>query len=77
MVLGNNSIVDQGPWQTIKVKSESLAKFSATSHHLNENTKLAGGYDALNAQLRVKEETEADLARQTGDPAIYGIFSFL
>ncbi|KAI3328394.1 putative ABC transporter [Ustulina deusta] len=74
VVLGNNSIVDQGPWQTIKVKSESLAKFSATSHHLNENTKLAGGYDALNAQLRVKEETEADLARQTGDPAIYGYY---
>ncbi|KAJ3575139.1 hypothetical protein NPX13_g4135 [Xylaria arbuscula] len=76
VVLGNSSVVDQGPWQAIKVRIDSVTKFSAASHSLNENTKLEGGYDALNAQLRVKEETKADLARQTGDPAIYALIVF-
>ncbi|KAK5626723.1 hypothetical protein RRF57_002438 [Xylaria bambusicola] len=74
VVLGNNGIIEQGPWQTIKLKTQTLAKFSATSHQVIEDTKLVGRYDALDAQIRVKEETEADLSRQTGDPAIYGYY---
>ncbi|KAI0521679.1 putative ABC transporter [Xylaria bambusicola] len=74
VVLGNNSIVEQGPWRTIKLKSQTLAKFSAGTQQPVEDAKLAGRYDALNAQIRVKEETEADLSRQTGDPAIYGYY---
>ncbi|KAI0555381.1 putative ABC transporter [Xylaria curta] len=73
VVLGNHGIVDQGPWQTIKVKAASLAKCSA-SHHLSENTNLSASFDKLSAQLRTRDETEIDLARQTGDPAIYGYY---
>ncbi|KAI0189383.1 putative ABC transporter [Xylaria flabelliformis] len=73
VVLGNYGIIDQGPWQTIKVKAASLAKFSA-SHHLSENANLSASFDKLNAQLRAKDETEVDLARQTGDPAVYGYY---
>ncbi|TRX93894.1 hypothetical protein FHL15_005276 [Xylaria flabelliformis] len=70
VVLGNYGIIDQGPWQTIKVKAASLAKFSA-SHHLSENANLSASFDKLSAQLRAKDETEVDLTRQTGDPAVY------
>ncbi|KAI0859592.1 putative ABC transporter [Xylaria cubensis] len=73
VVLGNYGIIDQGPWQTVKVKAASLAKFSA-SHHLSENANLSASFDKLNAQLRAKDETEVDLARQTGDPAVYGYY---
>ncbi|KAI1756695.1 putative ABC transporter [Xylaria castorea] len=73
VVLGNHGIIDQGPWQTIKVKAASLAKFSA-SHHLSENANLSASFDKLSAQLRTKDETEVDLARQSGDPAIYGYY---
>jgi ATP-binding cassette subfamily C (CFTR/MRP) protein 1 len=73
VVLGDRGIVDQGSWQNIKIKAASIAKF-ASSHAGKENVVLSANYDKLSAQLRVKDETELDLARQTGDTALYGSF---
>ncbi len=73
MVLGDRGIVDQGSWQNIIVKAESIAKF-ASGHTSKENVVLSANYSKFSAQLRAKDETELDLARQTGDAALYGSF---
>lgn len=71
VVLGEHGIVDQGSWRNIKIKAASIAKFS-TGLHTKNPTVLSANYDRLSAQLRTKAETEADLARHTGDPTLYG-----
>lgn len=72
VVLGDHRIMDQGNWQNIKIKAASIAKFSS-SHHIKDNSAvLSAKFDELSAQLRAKDETEIDLARQSGDPALYG-----
>jgi hypothetical protein len=53
----------------MRVKAAYISKFS-TNHHTK--TMQLTSFDKLNTQIRAKEETEADLARQTGDPALYG-----
>ncbi|KAI1842151.1 hypothetical protein JX266_011684 [Neoarthrinium moseri] len=73
VVLGNRGIVDQGSWQNINTKATSIAKFSS-SHTSRENVILSANYDKLSAQLRAKDDTELDLARQTGDTALYGYY---
>jgi ATP-binding cassette subfamily C (CFTR/MRP) protein 1 len=73
VVLGDRGIIDQGNWQNIKIKAASIAKFSS-SHHIKDNAILSANFDKLSAQLRAKDEIEIDLARQTGDPALYGNF---
>jgi hypothetical protein len=55
----------------MKIKAASLAKISP-SHHIKDNAVLSADFDKLSAQLRAKDETEIDLARQSGDPALYG-----
>ena len=74
MVLGDHGIIDQGNWQNIKIKAASIAKFSS-SYHNKDNAALSANFDKLSAQLRAKDDTEIDLARQSGDPALYGNFS--
>lgn len=64
-------IVEQGAWQEIKTKIASIAKFSSRSQ-ARQNTGLSANFDKLTAQLRVKDETQEDLARQTGDAFLYG-----
>ena len=73
VVLGDYEILDQGNWQDIKVKAASIAKFSS-SHHTQDNTILSADFDKLSAQFRAKDEAEIDLARQTGDLALYSNF---
>ncbi|KAJ8131478.1 hypothetical protein O1611_g2147 [Lasiodiplodia mahajangana] len=73
IVLGNRTIVDQGTWQEIKVKTASIAKFSSRSQ-AKENGTLSANFDKLSAQLRVKDETKADLARHTGDLSLYSYY---
>ncbi|KAH2977182.1 hypothetical protein KXW58_005982 [Aspergillus fumigatus] len=74
VVLGDHRIIDQGNWQNIKIKAASIAKFSSRHHTKVNNAVLSAKFDELSAQLRAKDETEIDLARQTGDPALYGYY---
>ncbi|KAI0127391.1 putative ABC transporter [Xylariales sp. AK1849] len=73
VVLGDRGIIDQGKWQDLNIKATSIAKFSS-SHTGKENVILSANYDKLSVQLRAKDETELDLARQTGDVALYGYY---
>ncbi|KAF7162579.1 hypothetical protein CNMCM5623_007825 [Aspergillus felis] len=73
VVLGDHRIIDQGIWQNIKIKAASIAKFSS-GHHTRDKAVLPANSDELSAQLRAKDETEIDLARRTGDPALYGYY---
>ncbi|KAF5855575.1 hypothetical protein ETB97_008974 [Aspergillus alliaceus] len=74
VVLGDHRIIDQGNWQNIKVKAASVAKFSSSYDTKVSNAVLSAKFDELSAQLRANAETEIDLARQTGDPALYGYY---
>ncbi|KAI1809574.1 putative ABC transporter [Poronia punctata] len=70
VVLGQGRIVDQGKWADIRIKATTISKF-ITSHSSNqENTVVAH----LNDQVWAKEDTEADLSRQTGDSALYAYY---
>ena len=71
MVLGHRGIVDQGSWQDLKFKATSIAKFSS-GRGTRDDTILSANFDKLRAQVRVKDETEIDLARKTGDFSLYG-----
>ncbi|RAH84629.1 putative ABC transporter [Aspergillus japonicus CBS 114.51] len=73
VVLGEHRIVDQGRWEDLKIKAASIEKFSGSQHTPN-NAVLTAKYETLGAQLRAKDETEMDLARQTGDPALYAYY---
>ncbi|KAI1820889.1 putative ABC transporter [Xylaria intraflava] len=73
VVLGDHGIIDQGSWQDIKVKAASIEKFSS-SRHVKANTVLSANFDHLSAQIRARNETKVDLARQTGDPGLYGYY---
>ncbi|KAF7943713.1 uncharacterized protein EAE97_005783 [Botrytis byssoidea] len=73
VVLGDNGIIDQGNWQSIKIKAGSIAKFSSGSH-TKDNATVSAAFAKLSAQVRAKDEAEIDLARQSGDPALYGYY---
>ncbi|KAM3441708.1 hypothetical protein MY4824_001486 [Beauveria thailandica] len=70
VVLGNHGVIEQGPWSSIKIKAESIDKFSSVTNATGSSP-LAANFNSLNAQLRIKDEDEVDLARQTGDTALY------
>lgn len=76
MVLGDNGIKEQGPWEEIKVKAGSIAKF--TRNQLRGGGQNDGffisseNFDKLCVQVRATDEAEMDLARQTGDFDLYG-----
>jgi hypothetical protein len=71
LVLGDHGIKEQGTWQEIQVKTASVAKFTISPQ--DKNTVLSANFDQLRAQFRATDEAETDLARQTGDLALYGI----
>ncbi|KAI0129811.1 putative ABC transporter [Xylariales sp. AK1849] len=73
VVLDNRSIIDQGNWQSLSRKAISVAKFSP-GHQVKDNALLAANFDRLGAQVRAKDESEMDLARRSGDPALYGYY---
>ncbi|KAI1109282.1 putative ABC transporter [Nemania sp. NC0429] len=73
VILGNRGIVDQGRWENLKVKAESIAKFSS-SRTTGDSAILGNNFDKLSAQLRARGEIGADLTRQTGDIALYGYY---
>ncbi|KAI1179905.1 putative ABC transporter [Nemania sp. FL0916] len=73
VVLSDHRIVEQGSWEEIQVKTAAISKFSS-SHQVEESAVISANFDKFTAQLRAQDETEADLARQTGDPALYGYY---
>ncbi|OKL59922.1 hypothetical protein UA08_04651 [Talaromyces atroroseus] len=73
VVLNNHGILAQGNWHKIQTEAVYPAKFSS-GHRVKDSAILSGNFEKLNAQLRAKDETEVDLARQTGDPAVYGYY---
>ncbi|KAI1326803.1 putative ABC transporter [Xylariaceae sp. FL0255] len=74
VILGDQGIIDQGNWKDLQIKSESIAKFSSSHALTQEKGTLSASFDKLGAQLRAKGDTGRDLARQTGDTALYGYY---
>lgn len=74
VLLGNHSVLEQGPWSRIKMKAAAVPKFSASTTSTAAGAALSSSFSTLNAQLQRKNEDEADLARQTGDTALYGYY---
>lgn len=72
VVLGDRGIKEQGTWQAIQVKAVSIAKFTPGPQSKSDVV-LSTNFDQLRTQFRAKDEAEVDLARQTGDLALYGI----
>ncbi|TVY42741.1 ABC transporter [Lachnellula subtilissima] len=73
VVLEDHGIKEQGNWQTIEGKASSIAKFTSSSQSKYDLSQSAN-FDKLSAQTRAKDEAEVDLARQTGDSALYGYY---
>ncbi|ATZ47318.1 hypothetical protein BCIN_02g06110 [Botrytis cinerea B05.10] len=73
VVLGDHGIIDQGDWQSIKIKAGSIAKFSS-GNNIKDNAAVVAAFAKLSAQVRAKDEAEIDLARQSGDSALYGYY---
>lgn len=73
VVLKDHEILDQGNWHKIQFKATFSTKL-LSSYRNKDSTILAANFEKLNNQLRAKDETELDLARQTGDPSLYGEF---
>ncbi|KAF8851871.1 putative ABC transporter [Acephala macrosclerotiorum] len=73
LIVGDGGIQEQGSWQDIKAKSNSIMKFVPKSRDASDGT-LVAGFDKLNAQMRARDEAEVDLSRQTGDFALYGYY---
>lgn len=73
VVLGDHGIIDQGNWQTIKFETGSIAKFSS-GNRSKDNLAVSAAFDKLSSQVQAKDEAEIDLARQSGDFALYGYY---
>ncbi|KAJ2990299.1 hypothetical protein NUW58_g3015 [Xylaria curta] len=75
VVLGDHGVLEQGTWENIKVKAQSISKFSK-SHDATDNATLSANFDKLSAQVQAKEEAGADLARRTGDATLYAYYFY-
>ncbi|KFY45085.1 hypothetical protein V495_03127 [Pseudogymnoascus sp. VKM F-4514 (FW-929)] len=73
VVLGDHGIKEQGTWQAIQVKAVSIAKFTPGPQSKSDVVPSTN-FDQLRTQFRAKDEAEVDLARQTGDLALYGYY---
>ncbi|KAH8689022.1 putative ABC transporter [Talaromyces proteolyticus] len=73
VILGSNTIIDQGHWKNIMHKAASLAKYSS-SRHVADNRSSSASFHKLSGQLQAKNEAEIDLARRSGDPTLYGYY---
>ncbi|KAF7874446.1 uncharacterized protein EAF02_008423 [Botrytis sinoallii] len=73
VVLGYHGITDQGSSQSIKIKAGSIAKFSS-GNHVKDNAAVAAAFARLSTQVRAKDEAKIDLARRSGDAALYGYY---
>ncbi|KAK7996449.1 hypothetical protein PG989_004489 [Apiospora arundinis] len=73
VVLGNGGVVKQGNWRMLNLNAAPISKLSS-GHTSDESMVLSADYENLSHQLRANAETELDLARQTGDTALYGYY---
>ncbi|KAK6853983.1 hypothetical protein PG995_010795 [Apiospora arundinis] len=73
VVLGNGGVVKQGNWRMLNLNAAPISKLSS-GHTGDESMVLSADYENLSHQLRANAETELDLARQTGDTALYGYY---
>ncbi|KAB5582239.1 putative ABC transporter [Coniochaeta sp. 2T2.1] len=72
VLVGNGRMIEQGTWQTLQAKSAAISKFIPNaSSELKNDGPVSSTNNKLQAQLRAKDEAETDLARQTGDFALY------
>lgn len=75
ILLGESRVLEQGPWQSLQGKSAATSKF--VPGHISERQNHgvpSADLSKLQAQLRAKDEAEVDLARKTGDIALYGYY---
>ncbi|KAK0641279.1 ABC transporter type 1, transmembrane domain-containing protein [Cercophora newfieldiana] len=72
IVLGDGGIKEQGTWDEIREKTAAIAKFIPSSSGQRENGVAQNS--KLTGQLRARDEAEVDLARKTGDMALYGYY---
>jgi ATP-binding cassette, subfamily C (CFTR/MRP), member 1 len=74
VVLGDGEIKEEGSWDKIKGKTAAIAKFIPSRDHFEGFATVEGVANfKLTAQLRARDEAEVDLARKTGDIALYGL----
>ncbi|CRG86131.1 Multidrug resistance-associated protein 6 [Talaromyces islandicus] len=73
VVLEDHRILNQGHWQDIKIGGAPSAKLSS-GYRTKDNNILSTNFEKLGAQLLAKDETEMDLSRKSGDPALYGYY---
>lgn len=74
-LLGHSQVLEQGPWESLRTKATEVSKFvpDYIGKRMQEETPSAD-LSKLQAQLRAKDEAEVDLARKTGDVALYGYY---
>lgn len=73
VILEGGGVKAQGNWEAVKNKvSSSISKFSL-QHQTDRafGTTPSRNPGRLNAQLQVRQEAQADLARKTGDLGLY------
>lgn len=76
VLLGDGGVREQGTWDSLQAKLAAIEKFIPPASGKDES-KSAPEIDLtrrLEAQLRVRDEAETDLARKTGDVALYGYY---
>ncbi|KAB5513252.1 ABC transporter-like protein [Coniochaeta sp. 2T2.1] len=72
VLVGNGRVIEQGTWQTLQAKSAAMSKFIPNaSSELKNDGPVSSTNNKLQARIRAKDEAETDLARQTGDFALY------
>ncbi|OIW22995.1 putative ABC transporter [Coniochaeta ligniaria NRRL 30616] len=75
VLIGQCSVIEQGPWQSLQAMSAAMSKFIPAGGIGNrDDTPQSVDRNKLQAQVCAKEEAEVDLARKTGDFALYGYY---
>ena len=72
VILGDGTVKEQGQWDDIREKAAAIEKFIPSSGAGASATSTPSATTKLTPQLRARDEAEADLARKTGDIALYG-----
>ncbi|KAI0156771.1 putative ABC transporter [Xylariaceae sp. FL1272] len=70
LILGDHGIQHRGTWRDIGHSGANAPKFSHSTTSRDDPI-VSAKYEYLDNQLRAKDETEKDVLRQSGDPAIY------
>lgn len=75
VLLGDGGVREQGTWESLQAKLAAIEKFIPSAPGKDESkSNEADLTRRLEAQLRVRDEAATDLARKTGDVALYGYY---